>query len=139
MAKFRMTRVAAPDWADPAEVWLHDIRLSDYQAIQEHRERLLEAVHGAVEKYLNTRGLYFSSDDYFPNRKRMTGDYYLSDESYHGNVPGGFKISVYCCCLRKPWLPEQTGPDDYLGLCVWLFCVPGKWSFKVQATDSSAL
>jgi hypothetical protein len=134
-----MTCVPAPDWADPAEVWLYDIRLSNYQAIQEYRPRMLEAVHEAVEKYLNTRGLYFSSDDYFPNRKRMTGEYYLGDESYHGNVSGGFKISVYCRCLQKAWLPEQTGPDDYLGLNVWLFCAPGKWSFKVEATDSSAL
>ena len=99
-------------------------------------------VHHEVEKYLNTRGLYFKSDaDGFPNRSCMTGQYYLSDESYYGNLlPGAIQISIFCRCLRRPWLPGATEPEDYLGLEVWLRCVPGKWKFKVfRNTDSSSI
>jgi hypothetical protein len=135
-----MTLIPAPAWADPPRIMLRDMWLDDYEAIQEHRDRLVAAVHKAVEKYLNTRGLSFTSDeDGFPNRTRMTGEYYLSDEYYEGNRPDGFKINVHCRCLEKPWQPGATEPDDYLGLDVWLLCKPKRWTFTVQAVDSSSI
>lgn len=142
MAKFRMTRIERPAWADEPTVTKEGVADADYQAIQTRRAEMLDVAHKEVKKYLNTRGLYFKSDeDGFPNRSCMTGEYYLSDESYYGNLlPGAIQISVFCRCLQRPSLPGATESQDYLGLEVWLRCVPGKWKFKVfRNTDSSSI
>jgi hypothetical protein len=136
-----MTRVELPGWARPPEVDLDDMRLSDYHAIQRHRGSMLELVHREVEAYLNTPGLFVERDeDGFPNRSRLSGEYYVSDESYTGHVgPVWIQIGITCHCLeRAP--PSGFEARDYLGLEVWLRCDPKDWSFSVfRNTDSSAI
>lgn len=108
------------------------MRLADYHAIQEYRERMLAAVQQEVEAYLNTPGLYVEGvEDDFPNRSRMTGDYYLADESYRAHVgPVWFQIGIMCRCLEQP-RREGEVDLDYLGLEVCLQCDPTEWSFTV--------
>ena len=138
MSRFRMSLIDRPEWACESNIWMKDIRLADYHAIQKHRELMLKSVHNEVEDYLNTDGLYFEGDvDRFPNRSQMTGEYYVSDENYESLVgPVRYRISIMCHCLGR-----RVGEiDDYLGLEVWLACDPQTWMFEVfRNTDSSSI
>lgn len=136
-----MKCVPRPKWAREPDVWLHDLRLADYHAVQQYRERMLKVVHKEVEAYLNTAGLYYEGDEGgFPSRSRMTGEYYVSDEGYTAHVgPVWFQVSIKCHCLGSR-LPDSAEVGDYLGLEVWLRCEPKKWTFDVfRNTDSSVI
>jgi hypothetical protein len=138
---FRMQRIEVPSWARRPDVWLHGMRLSDYHAIQQHRDRLLDAVHQEVELYLNANDLCFVADeDGFPNRSKMSGEYYIGSESYAAQAGLiWYQISVACRCLEKPVRTHQSD-FDYLQLEVWLRCDPADWSFTVfRNTDSSSI
>jgi hypothetical protein len=109
-----------------------------YQAIQGRREEMLGVVHQAVERYFNARGRFGKGD--FPERKVMTGEYYLGFESYLGTAPGtAVRICIDCLCLRHPWLPGSTEKDDYVGLNVWLRWDAEKETFKWEASDLKSL
>jgi len=140
VAKFRMTRMEPPEWATQPDLRITALTVAEYTAIQQHRDELLRAVHSELQEYLNTPGLYGEGEG-FPDRLRMTGAYYIGSESYTAHRdPTWFQISVMCHCLEHP----KTGlnrDDDYLGLEVWLKCMPSRWSsFEVfRNTDSSSI
>lgn len=96
---------------------------------------MIDVVHCEVEDYPNEEGLVYEGDaEGFPHRSRLAGTYYLGSESYIAHRdPTWFQISVMCRCLGRP----KRGVDrenDYLGLEVWLKCVPGaRW--RVQQAD----
>lgn len=140
MAKFRLMRIEPPDWATQQDLSITAVTVAEYAAIQRHRDKLLRAVQRQVEEYLNTAGLYGEGES-FPDRTRMTGAYYIGAETYiaHRN-PVWFQISIKCHCLKTPW-GTVNRDSDYLGLEVWLKCVPGRWSsFEVfRNTDSSSI
>ncbi len=142
MAKFRMTRIEPPGWATQPDLSITAVTVAEYAAIQRHRDKLLRAVHREVEAYLNDPRLVFDGDEEgFPHRRRLTGTYYIGGESYIAHRdPDWFQISVLCRCLERP-RPGVDSEDDYLGLEVWLKCVPGRWaSFEVfRNTDSSSI
>ncbi|MGL6073534.1 MAG: hypothetical protein ACRC8S_05150 [Fimbriiglobus sp.] len=140
MAKFRLTRIEPPDWARQPDLSITVVTVAEFGAIQRHREKMLRVVHREVEAYLNDPELYGEGES-FPDRLRMTGAYYIGSESYIAHRdPAWFQISVLCRCLEGPkaGVPRD---DDYLGLEVWLKCVPGRWaSFEVfRNTDSSSI
>jgi hypothetical protein len=140
MSRFRMTRIELPDWADPPDVTREGVSDDDFEAIQQHRQALLDLVQQEVEVYLNDPQLYFTSDAAgFPNRKRLTGEYYIGSELYIAHVkPAWVQISIFCRCVERA--RGSSPPGDYLGLEVWLKCVPGKWTFEVyRNTDSSSI
>jgi hypothetical protein len=143
VAKFRMTRIEPPGWAAQPNLSISGVTVAEYAAIQRHRDKLLKAVHREVEAYMNDPRLAFDGDDEdgFPHRRRLTGSYYIGGESYvaHRNPPW-FQIGVMCRCQEPP-KPGLDREDDYLGLKVWLRCVPGRWvSFEVfRNTDSSSI
>ncbi len=140
VAKFRLTRIEPPDWATQPDLSIFNVTVAEYTAMQRHRERILWAVQREVEEYINTPDQYGEGES-FPDRLRMTGTYYIGSESYIAHRdPTWFQISVQCRCLERP----KTGvprDDDYLGLEVWLRCVPQRWaSFEVfRNTDSSSI
>jgi hypothetical protein len=120
MAHFSMRRIPAPPWAIQPDVRLYEMQLSVYRAIQDYRGRILEVVQNEVEAYLNEPGLYFEGEG-FPDRSRLTGEYYLGDESYKQHVnPLWIQIGIMCRCLSQ----RETFDHDYLGLEVWLRCDP---------------
>jgi hypothetical protein len=143
VAMFRMTLIEPPDWAIQPDLSITAVTVADYAAIQQRRDRMPAAVHQEVEAYLNDPRLYVVGDqdqDSFPNRDRMTWEYYIGSESYIAHTdPGWFQISIQCRCLKHPWGPVKR-PSDYLGLEVWLKCVSGRWAFSVfRNTDSSSI
>lgn len=140
MVKFRMTRIEPPGWAAQPDLNITGVTVAEYAAIQRHRENLLRTVQREVEAYLNTPGLYGEGES-FPDRLRLSGDYYIGSESYIAHRdPVWFQIGVFCRCLEHPKAGVDR-KDDYLGLEVWLKCVPGTWSsFEVfRNTDSSSI
>ena len=140
MAKFRLTRIEPPDWATQPDLSITAVTVAEYAEIQRHRNKLLWAVQCEVEEYLNTPGLYDDGVS-FPDRLRMTGAYYIGAESYIAHRdPVWFQISIKCHCLERP-KAGMDRDDDYLGLEVWLKCVPRQWSsFEVfRNTDSSSI
>jgi hypothetical protein len=125
VTKFRLTRIELPEWATQPDLSITAVTVAEYVAIQRHRDKLLRAVHREVEAYLNTPGLYGEGES-FPDRLRMTGAYYIGSESYTAHRdPAWFQISVTCRCLERA-KPGVDRDDDYLGLEVWLKCVPSR-------------
>lgn len=142
MARFQLTRIQPPDWAPSPYLQIDGVTDAEYEAIQLHRDELLIAVHSEVEDYLNTPELYGEGEgEGFPDRLRMTGMYYIGSEAYRAHRDSSwFQISIMCRCLEGPKV-GLSRDDDYLGLEVWLKCVPGDWSsFEVfRNTDSSSI
>ncbi len=137
---FQATRIAVPAYARKADVWLHNMKLADYNEIQVHRGELLGVIHEEVESYLNTTELVYDSDEGFPSLARLTGFYYISDETYETHVnPLWYQISIQTHFLEKPWMDNQED-FDYLGLQVWVRCDPEAWRFSIfRNTDSSVI
>jgi hypothetical protein len=135
-----LTRIEPPDWATQPDLAITAVTVAEYAAIQRQRDKLLRRVHREIEEYLNTPGMYGESES-FPDRLRMTGAYYIGAESYIAHRdPVWFQISIMCHCLEHPKVGVDRD-DDYLGLEVWLKCVPPRWSsFEVfRNTDSSSI
>jgi hypothetical protein len=137
-----MTRIEPPAWATQPEVRIEGVTVAEFAAIQKHRTKLLRAVHHEIESYLNDPRLVFTgNNDGFPHLGRLTGEYYIGGESYSAHRdPTRFQISIMCRCLERP-KPGVPREDDYLGLEVWLKCLPGRWAtFEVfRNTDSSVI
>jgi len=140
VARFQLARIQPPDWAPQPYLEINGVSDVEYATMQLHRDELLGVVHRELEEYLNTPGLY-SEGDSFPDRLRMTGMYYIGSESYIAHRDSSwFQIGIMCRCLEGP-KDGLLRDDDYLGLEVWLKCVPGRWSsFEVfRNTDSSSI
>lgn len=135
-----MTRISRPSYARLPDIWLHHIKRSDDYAIRDRHPEVLEIVHQEVESYLNEPELIFETDDGFPSLSRLTGQYYIADESYTLHVgPPWYQIGIQTHFLEHPWHAGQTN-FDYLGLEVWICCDPETWSFTVfRNTDSSSI
>jgi len=142
MAPFQPVQIDPPTWATQPDIYIQRVTVADFTEIQRHRGALLDAVHREVEEYLNDPQLVFEADaEGFPCRSRLTGEFYVGSESYIAHSePGWFQISVMCRFLEPP-KPGMNRVDDYLGLELWLKCVPGKrGSFEVfRNTDSSSI
>ena len=141
----RMTRIPVPDWASEharGEARFYDgMMIQEYQAIQEHRERLLVIVHEEVERYIADHAFADCGDAYFPHLDRLNGEYYIGGETYGKHVgPFWYQVSFTIRCLQKPKSPLCAAPCDYLGLDVWLRCEPKTWDVTIyRNTDSSVI
>lgn len=137
-----MTRIVPPEWATQPSLRIVSVTVREYAAMQVQRDKILRAVQREVDAYLNDPRLVFDGEEEgFPHLRRLTGAYYIARESYTAHRdPPWFQISVMCHCLEPP-KPGVDREDDYLGLEVWLKCVPGRWaSFDVfRNTDSSSI
>ena len=139
-SSLRMRRIEPPSWARSRETRIEDLPPETHDAIQRERDALLEFVHREVQEYIDDPGLCFP-DTSFPNRTRLTGEYYIGGESYFVDPDAcRVRISVKCRCLGgpKPGVPRD---DDYLGLEVWLTCNLGRSPrFEVyRNTDSASI
>ncbi|MDR3633540.1 MAG: hypothetical protein P4L84_06870 [Isosphaeraceae bacterium] len=137
-----MTRIDPPEWATQPDLGVDEVTVAEFAAIRRHRDKMFEVVHREIETYLGNPKLVFDGDEEdFPHRSRLTGAYYIARESYSAHRdPAWFQISVMCHCLEPPKAGVDRD-DDYLGLEVWLKCVPGRWSsFRIyRNTDSSSI
>ena len=141
MAQNNFVRIEPPLWATQPDLTVARVTVEEFAAIQRHRDKMLNVVHREVEEYLNDPELVFAQNEGgFPHRRKLTGTYYIASESYIGHAdPPWFQISVMCHFLEPPKAGIKRD-DDYLGLEVWLKCVPGGDSFDVfRNPDSSSI
>lgn len=135
----RMKRISPPAWARAPRVAVDGVSAADYQALVQQRDGMLATVHAEIVAYLSDPRLCFD-DDLFPARGRLTGEYYVGDETYIAHAsPTWFHISIRCRCTEGP-KPGMDRDDDYLGLEVWLKYSPARPGvFEVCGTDSSSI
>lgn len=140
MKAFQPVCIERPEWAREPDLWLDRIRLRDYQLLQSHRSSILKLVQNEVTQYLNTDDLvFFDPADGFPVLPRMTGEYYISDESYMGHVgPCWYEIRIQTHFLERQWMDGQTD-FDYLGLEVCLRYDPKEDELESLVINSSAI
>jgi hypothetical protein len=113
------------------------ISLNEYQDLAKRWNEMLSIVHHEVLNYINDDNLCFDdSEDSFPVRSKLTGNYYINSVSYINHVnPMGYQIRI------ETRLTEHipTGEDDYLGLEVTLFTGSVNQNFEVWSIDSSSI
>lgn len=71
MAKFRLARIEPPGWTMQPDLGIDcGVTVDEYEAIQQHRGKLLRVAHQEVEAYLNDPELAFDDDEgMFPDRR----------------------------------------------------------------------
>jgi hypothetical protein len=137
---FAVTRIPVPDWAPPyargQTSFADGFTEEHYNAVQPHREAILALVDRTVAEYLDR----YSFDDGFPQRDRLTGEYYVGGEYYRrsGEPYPGYTVNVHVRCLKKPQ-PPRVIHSDYLGLDVRVYLDERDGSLHVHATDSSVI
>lgn len=101
----------------------------EWKAIQQRRDEMLDLLNAQVEDYANNMSAP-AGEDWFPEQAMLTGDYYIGSESYH-RLPGEDWVQI---CLEARCLGHgSAGPEDYLGLHVWLRYDPAEgrlWSHR---------
>ena len=135
-----MNRIDPPSWARKPSVQTEAIPQDALVRLHAARDALLSAVHAKVSAYLCNSELVFASPDEFPSSNRLTGEYYIGDESYTFDpATGRYRVSVTARCLAHPLLPGSP-PDDYLALEVWLESTTDCQTFtQFRNTDSSVI
>lgn len=135
-----MRRVPVPDWAPDyarGEVKLKGVSQQEYDSLQQRRQQILTLLDAEVERYVSDN--VYPGDDSFPDRDRLTGEFYLGNERYSKEGdPEWIRISMFCRCLEHP-RPGDDQPGDYLGLEVYLRCDPISGGFSVLGTDESSI
>jgi catechol 2,3-dioxygenase-like lactoylglutathione lyase family enzyme len=144
--RLKMVRIPAPPWAPQyarGRVEFHEagephasVSAAEREALLRRRADILALVDREVEEYANAASAP-SGQHWFPKRSRLTGEYYIGSESYH-RLPGASWCQV---CVRARCLGRGAGgPEDYLGLDVWLRYDPAEDQLLVHRNlDSSAI
>lgn len=122
----KVYQIDPPSWARKPEINLEEeFGEFEHQRLHMLRAVLLRQVQEIVEKYLGDESAQQEADGErgFPDITKMTGEYYIADESYHQYVKQcppnrGQKslwFSLMVRCLEKPFVENQQN-FDYLGL-----------------------
>lgn len=133
-----MRQIPRPDWAR-LSYSSQDAPPQVIAAIQAHWDDILSLIHQAVEEYVNDDNLCFTDGKNFPDRNRLTGEYYLRDESFEWYAEDEMcNISLTVCCLEYPWLPNMV-ETNYLGFLMGLYCSASGWPCEVTSMDSASI
>lgn len=122
---------------EPIIKFYDGISLAEYRKLNERWSEILLNVQKEIWKYINDDNLCFKDElELFPNRNKLSGDYYIDSVSYVKHVgPLGFKIIISARLTEKLGNSEE----DYLGLEVTLFVKSEKDDFEVLGIDSSCI
>ena len=135
-----MKYIPVPDWARPFVLLrAEEFGEQEFSRCSAHHGELLEAVQEAVQQFVNDDESVFSEEQHvFPQRKRLSGEYYISGEYYYGYraqyppqklFQRKYAVNVKVRCLEKQWLENQTD-FDYLGLEVIFWWEPEEKKFR---------
>lgn len=129
----KMRRIPAPEWAKPFAVTVDGgFGDQEFNRFSTHREEVREIIQDAVEQYINDdKVVSVGEQHFFPELKRLTGDYYIASEDYYvhqeqdprHSAQRQLVLSVTVRCLEKPWIENQTD-FDYLGLELFFLWEP---------------
>jgi hypothetical protein len=145
-----MTLIDRPAWAHPFE------RSVDQEFGEENwaralalREAIMAIVQQATQDYIDDPLLTSDkAEQGFPSRDKLTGEYYISHESYWVNDEPWFpkvgrqreyRFSFMVHCLEHLWHENQVS-QDYLGLDVHFDWIPEEATFRFHGdVDSSVI
>ena len=145
-----MILTAAPTWAYPFFRSADDaFGEENLKLALDQRDAILAVVHGAVQHYIDHPSLTFEkAEEGFPSRDRLTGEYYISHESYKVDDEPWFpkvgrqreyRFSFMVHCLEHLWHENQVD-QDYLGLEVHFDWIPDEAAFRYNGdVDSSVI
>jgi hypothetical protein len=137
---FPMRRIPVPAWAPDyarGQIKLDGVSQQEHESLQQRLGEILRLVDAEVERYVSDNTL--DGDDSFPERDRLTGEFYVGHERYSKKADQGwFRISIFCRYLEGSGAGSE-GEDDYLGLEVHLRCDPGSGACSVLDTDESSI
>ena len=145
----KMVLIPAPQWASPPEKSV-DLAFDEenLQAALAQRESIVAVVQHAVQSYIDDSSLAFDTEEGFPSKKKLTGEYYIGDEHYWVNHEPWFnrigrtrefRFSFCVRCLERLWHPNQID-QDYLGLEVHFDWLPDTKTFQHHGdVDSSVI
>jgi hypothetical protein len=144
---FKMVRVPVPEWAPPyacgavkfemvSTKYNDAITPTERDALMKRHADILALTDTLVEEYVN-EGRASPGEGGFPEHNRLTGEFYVGNESYHRLLGESWiQICIEARCLGR----ESGGSNDYLGLHVWLCYDPKNdrlWSHR--NTDSMVI
>ncbi len=121
----KIRRIPVPEWARPFVVTRGTgFGDQEFERFSAHHNKIWEIVQNAVEQYINDGNLVSGGEQhFFPEQKKLTGDYYIASEDYYVHQAQDPRRSaerksvliVRVRCLEKQWVENQTD-FDYLGL-----------------------
>ncbi len=140
MTMLTTKRVPVPGWARPFALSREEeFDEQEFNRCSAHHGEVLQAVQEAVERYVNDDEVVNEEQPLFPQRARLTGEYYISEENYSLYLGPAYPpirpeerrytLSVFVRCLEKQWLENQTD-FDYLGLELFFWWEPGEQKFQ---------
>ena len=80
-----MRQIPVPEWAKPFTVNVSiDFGDQEYEHFSAQRIEVWEIVRKAVDQYINDDTLVSVGEEhFFPEQKKMTGDFYIASEDYY--------------------------------------------------------
>lgn len=142
MTKLLMTRIDVPGWARPFAMDVdEEFGARFHQAAEAQMAEIHSAAHQLVQRYVDE----VADDMLFPDKGRMTGDYYVSELRYDVSKTASFpeegahRLSLFVRCLEHPFA-QQKIDLDYLGLEVHFLWNEKRASFEATGdVDSSSI
>ena|SRR5215207_4884390 len=123
-----VTRIDPPAWAPAYERHVVEADGPDAERARTlaapHLPAIWAELHGQIDAFVNDpeRCLLHEAEG-FPLRERVTGEYYIGTETYHGypadrdGAGASYELSIVARCLEHEWHPSQRQSGyDYLGL-----------------------
>lgn len=113
-----MKKIDVPGWARPFATDIDaEFGAKPHQAAQSQMTEIHIAAHRLVQSYVDD----LCDDALFPDKARLTGEYYVSELRYgvSRNGPllekGAHRLSLFARCIEQPFAQQQADLD-YLGL-----------------------
>ena len=100
------------------------------EIFQNHQNKIMEIVETEITNYINDDNLCNDSENMFPKRSLLTGEWYISSVCFDARM---LSIEVALIGLSLGY------KDDYLGLEVYLKYEEETGQFLVYGVDSSSI
>ncbi|MBC8138845.1 MAG: hypothetical protein H8F28_23445 [Fibrella sp.] len=115
----------------------NDLSDAEFSSVEQCRPKLIHVVTDAITDYINDDALCSADGLSFPDRSKLTGEYYLEDENYSSD---SFTIAIRLTvrCLEKPHRFSERA-DDYLGFFIGLTLSRATAELDLHTLDSAAL
>jgi hypothetical protein len=142
-----MSLIPPPSWAEP----FYRTDDSSFEAVElervfAQRAAFMLVFQEAVQGYIDDESLTnHTSDEGFPARDRLTGEYYVGSERFWVNHEPWFHkvgrkreycFSIEARCLERRWKPNVMN-QDYLGLVVRFEWQPEAGAFRYHGDIDS--
>lgn len=101
------------------------------EVYEANKDSILQIVESEITDYINNDELCNDSDNMFPQRSRLTGEWYIESIYFENEM-----LSISSALLGLSW---DLKPDDYLGLEIHLKYEQSDNQFIVYGVDSSCI